>query len=71
MMANDTDTEAPDLTPGEQLRVRTDFLEWSGAEKVCETDVKDLEVYLELARPADLDADAVEEYLLHCVDAGL
>lgn len=51
------------LSEKDKARVRKDFTEWTGGYKASEVGPERLDVYVELAMPADLDSVEVEAFL--------
>lgn len=50
------------LTPDDKARIRADFQEWSGGWLPHEAG-DEVELYLEVAYPSDLDQEEVEAYM--------
>ena len=51
------------LSQEDKLRIRSDFIEWTGGFVASEVEPEKIDLYVEVAMPNDLDPAAVEEYL--------
>lgn len=58
------------LSETEKERVRRDFLDWSGGFTPSEVEPQEIDLYVDVAMPSDLDPDAVEDFLSIWVEEG-
>lgn len=56
------------LSEKDKIRVQEDFIEWTGGYKASEVSPRRIDMYVELAMPADLNADEVSEFLTEWAD---
>lgn len=56
------------LSKRDKERVRKDFIEWTGGYGASEVEPERIDMYVELAMPADLDPTEVERYLSEWAD---
>jgi hypothetical protein len=55
------------LNESEKARVTEDFASWSGGFTPDESDSDEIALYVEFARPSDLDEGDVRDFLMECI----